>query len=133
MPSLERQALASGRVARPITIDTNRDATVAAITLPIEGNGIDAASKRSLAVLRDLVPQTLGVLPCDPFERKTLRIPAELRYPVEHQQDRRPFWVRPGIADDLPSDTRLNTKFLFKFTCESSALPASESTSTAKL
>jgi uncharacterized membrane protein YdfJ with MMPL/SSD domain len=61
---LKREALASGRVDTPITIDTNRDATVANVTLPIEGNGIDAASKQSLAVLRDtVVPQTVGALP----------------------------------------------------------------------
>ena len=60
---LERKALATGRVERPITIVTNHDATVANITLPIVGNGIDSASKKSLAVLRDsVVPQTVGAL-----------------------------------------------------------------------
>ena len=61
---LRARALASGRVDEPITIETNRDATVANITLPIEGNGIDASSKASLAVLRDdLLPQTVGAIP----------------------------------------------------------------------
>jgi uncharacterized membrane protein YdfJ with MMPL/SSD domain len=61
---LKRDALATGRVDRPITVETNRDATVANVTLPIIGNGIDAASKASLAALRnDVVPQTVGGLP----------------------------------------------------------------------
>ena len=39
-------------------------ATVAKITLPTEGNGTDAASKASLAVLRDdIIPQTVGASP----------------------------------------------------------------------
>jgi uncharacterized membrane protein YdfJ with MMPL/SSD domain len=61
---LERRALASGQVDKPITIETNRDRTVANITMPIRGTGTDAASIASLAMLRnDLVPATVGVLP----------------------------------------------------------------------
>ena len=36
---LEQQALASGRMHGPITVDVNSDATVASITVPIDGNG----------------------------------------------------------------------------------------------
>src|SRR5436190_2244428 len=61
---LERRALASGRAQKPITIDKNRDGTIANITVPIEGNGTDAASNASLAILREkVVPETVGALP----------------------------------------------------------------------
>jgi uncharacterized membrane protein YdfJ with MMPL/SSD domain len=61
---LEQRALASGRMHEPITVDANQDATVANITVPIEGKGTDAESTASLAVLRDeIVPTTVGALP----------------------------------------------------------------------
>jgi len=61
---LERRALASGHAQKPITIDTNRDRTIANITVPIEGTGTDAASNASLAALRNvIVPETVGALP----------------------------------------------------------------------
>src|SRR5437762_3106838 len=61
---LERRALASGRVHKPITLDTNRERTIANITVPIAGTGTDAASNASLAVLRHvIVPETVGALP----------------------------------------------------------------------
>ncbi|MGN6430313.1 MAG: MMPL family transporter [Gaiellaceae bacterium] len=59
---LENKALATGKVGRPITIETNPDATVANITVPIRGKGTDAA-QASLAALRDVVPETVGALP----------------------------------------------------------------------
>ena len=60
---LERRALASGRAREPITIDENRDRTIANITVPIEGKGTDATSNASLAVLREkIVPETVGAL-----------------------------------------------------------------------
>ena len=61
---LERRALASGRIDKPITIDTNRARTIANITVPISGTGTDAGSSASLALLRDtIVPETVGALP----------------------------------------------------------------------
>ena len=61
---LERKALASGRMDGPITVDTNSEATVARITVPIDGTGTDAASKAALAELRDeIVPSTVGTVP----------------------------------------------------------------------
>jgi uncharacterized membrane protein YdfJ with MMPL/SSD domain len=61
---LEERALASGRTYEPITVDVNQAATVANITVPIEGKGTDAASDASLAVLRnDIVPATVGAIP----------------------------------------------------------------------
>ncbi|HSK16103.1 MAG TPA: MMPL family transporter [Gaiellaceae bacterium] len=61
---LEERALASGRMHEPITVAVNEDATVANITVPIDGKGTDAESRASLAVLRDeIVPTTVGALP----------------------------------------------------------------------
>jgi uncharacterized membrane protein YdfJ with MMPL/SSD domain len=61
---LEQQALAGGRMHEPITVEVNKDATVANITVPIDGKGTDAESNASLAALRDeIVPTTVGALP----------------------------------------------------------------------
>jgi uncharacterized membrane protein YdfJ with MMPL/SSD domain len=61
---LEERAVASGRMHEPITVDVNQGATVANITVPMEGNGEDAVSDASLAALRDdIVPATVGALP----------------------------------------------------------------------
>jgi RND superfamily putative drug exporter len=61
---LERRALASGRAFEPITVSVNADATVANITVPIAGNGTDAASNASFRMLRnEVVPETVGALP----------------------------------------------------------------------
>src|SRR5213595_383814 len=61
---LERRGLATGRVHKPITVDTNRERTIANITVPISGTGTDAASTASLATLRNvIVPETVGALP----------------------------------------------------------------------
>ena len=61
---LQERALASGRMHDPITVDVNKDATVANITVPIDGKGTDAVSDASLAALRDdIVPETVGAVP----------------------------------------------------------------------
>jgi RND superfamily putative drug exporter len=61
---LERRALASGRAFNPITVAVNRDHTVADITIPIAGNGTDAASNTAFHLLRDsIVPKTVGAVP----------------------------------------------------------------------
>jgi pimeloyl-ACP methyl ester carboxylesterase len=61
---LKQQALESGRMHEPITVEVNRAGTVANITVPIDGNGTDAESKASLAALRGtIVPATVGALP----------------------------------------------------------------------
>jgi RND superfamily putative drug exporter len=60
---LEQQALASGRMYDPITVDVNRQATVANIAVPIAGNGTDAASAAAFHLLRTtIVPQTVGAV-----------------------------------------------------------------------
>jgi uncharacterized membrane protein YdfJ with MMPL/SSD domain len=61
---LEQRALASGRMHEPITVAVNADATVANVTIPVEGNGTDDASIAALAELREeIVPETVGALP----------------------------------------------------------------------
>jgi len=61
---LEQQAVASGRMHEPITVDVNDAGTVANITIPIDGNGTDSVSNASLAELREeIVPSTVGALP----------------------------------------------------------------------
>jgi uncharacterized membrane protein YdfJ with MMPL/SSD domain len=89
---LKRQALATGRVERPITVETNRDATVANITLPILGNGIDAGSRTSLAALRDdVVPQTVGALP--DVEAGVTGLTAEWKDQQDQMKSKLPFVV----------------------------------------
>ena len=61
---LEWQALASGQMHEPITVDVNEAGTIATIAIPVDGKGMDAASNEALATLReDLVPTTVGALP----------------------------------------------------------------------
>ena len=61
---LEQRALASGRAFEPITVDVNEEGTVANITVPIAGNGTDAASNASFRMLRnEVVPETVRALP----------------------------------------------------------------------
>ena len=61
---LQERALATGRMHQPITVDVNDDATVANITVPIDGNGTDDASIAALSTLREeIVPETVGALP----------------------------------------------------------------------
>jgi RND superfamily putative drug exporter len=61
---LERRAVASGRAFNPITVDVNKQGTVADITIPIAGNGTNAASNAAFDLLRNtLVPQTVGAVP----------------------------------------------------------------------
>ena len=61
---LEQRALASGRMHEPITVAVNDDATVANVTVPVEGNGTDDESIAALAELREeIVPETVGALP----------------------------------------------------------------------
>jgi uncharacterized membrane protein YdfJ with MMPL/SSD domain len=62
--SLQRRALATGRMHEPITVDVNEAGTVAKITIPVEGKGTDEGSIEALAMLREtIVPETVGALP----------------------------------------------------------------------
>ncbi len=60
---LRQQAVASGRMHEPITVEVNDDGTVAEIAVPIDGKGTDSASNASLAQLRnEIVPATVGAV-----------------------------------------------------------------------
>jgi RND superfamily putative drug exporter len=61
---LRRRALASGVVNNPISVDVSKDRTVAAIDLPIDGDGADATSRHALDVIRgELTPALRADLP----------------------------------------------------------------------
>jgi uncharacterized membrane protein YdfJ with MMPL/SSD domain len=56
---LRRAALATGRVHEPVTVRVNEARTVAAVELPIDGTGSDAASFAAVSALRDdVLPAT---------------------------------------------------------------------------
>jgi uncharacterized membrane protein YdfJ with MMPL/SSD domain len=64
LATLEQKALASGQMAEPIETDVNPAHTVATVSIPLDGNGNNAASQAALATLRHtLVPTTVGALP----------------------------------------------------------------------
>ena len=61
---LQREALATGQLMEPSSVEVNPAKTVATVALAVKGDGTDAASERSLAVLRDdVVPATVGRVP----------------------------------------------------------------------
>jgi uncharacterized membrane protein YdfJ with MMPL/SSD domain len=61
---LHDRALATGRLSEPSRVEISPDKTVAVVALSVEGSGTDAASERSLEVLRsEVVPATVGKLP----------------------------------------------------------------------
>ncbi len=58
---LKWRAIDSGVMNEPIDVDVNAAKTVANISIPIEGDGIDSTSNQALAALRDeIIPPTLG-------------------------------------------------------------------------
>ncbi|MDF2751092.1 MAG: anti-sigma-factor antagonist, partial [Gaiellaceae bacterium] len=60
---LRRQALASGEMNSPITVEASRDHTVATVEIPLAGDGSNDVSKAALTTLRDeLLPATVGQL-----------------------------------------------------------------------
>jgi len=61
---LHDRALATGELSEPSAVEISPDRTVAVVALSVKGSGTDAASERSLEVLRsELVPATVGKLP----------------------------------------------------------------------
>jgi RND superfamily putative drug exporter len=61
---LKWRALDSGVMNEPIDVDVNPAKTVAAINIPIEGDGIDSTSNQALTALRDeIIPPTVGTIP----------------------------------------------------------------------
>jgi RND superfamily putative drug exporter len=60
---MKEQALATGKLHEPVTVDISPDKTVANVNFAIDGEGTDAASEASLAALReDVAPATVGKL-----------------------------------------------------------------------
>jgi uncharacterized membrane protein YdfJ with MMPL/SSD domain len=60
---LQDEAIATGELSAPTHVEVNPDKTVAVVSVAIKGNGTDAASTRSLEVLRaEVVPATVGKL-----------------------------------------------------------------------
>jgi uncharacterized membrane protein YdfJ with MMPL/SSD domain len=60
---LHDQAIATGQLSEPSSVEISPDKTVAIVNLAVKGNGTDAASDRSIEVLRnDVVPATVGKL-----------------------------------------------------------------------
>jgi RND superfamily putative drug exporter len=58
---LHDQAIATGELSEPSSVEINPAKTVAVVSLSVQGKGTDAASERSLEVLReDVVPATVG-------------------------------------------------------------------------
>jgi putative drug exporter of the RND superfamily len=59
--ALRRHAIASGQMFDPITVAVNPARTVAAVDIPLAGDGQDAQSRRALDVLRNrIIPATVG-------------------------------------------------------------------------
>jgi len=60
---LHDRALATGQLSEPSRVEVSPDKTVAVVALSVKGSGTDAASERSLEVLRsEVVPATVGKL-----------------------------------------------------------------------
>ena len=60
---LHDRALATGQLSEPARVEISPDKTVAIVALSVRGSGTDAASERSLEVLRSqVVPATVGRL-----------------------------------------------------------------------
>ncbi len=60
---LHDRALATGELSEPSGVEISPDKTVAVVALSVKGSGTDAASERSLEVLRsEVVPATVGKL-----------------------------------------------------------------------
>jgi uncharacterized membrane protein YdfJ with MMPL/SSD domain len=60
---LHDQAIATGELSEPSSVEINPDKTVAIVNLSVKGKGTDAASNHSIEVLRsEVVPATVGKL-----------------------------------------------------------------------
>jgi RND superfamily putative drug exporter len=60
---LRARALATGELSQPSRVEISPDKTVAVVALSVKGSGTDAASERSLHILRsEVVPATVGKL-----------------------------------------------------------------------
>jgi uncharacterized membrane protein YdfJ with MMPL/SSD domain len=58
---LEHKALATGQMHEPVQVDVNRGQTLAVVSIPLAGDGTNAASEQALQTLRgSVVPNTVG-------------------------------------------------------------------------
>jgi uncharacterized membrane protein YdfJ with MMPL/SSD domain len=90
--ALQRRALGTGQIEKPITVETNRSGTVANVTMPIKGTGTDAASMNALALLRnELIPATVGTVPA--AEVGVTGIAARWSDELEQQKSKLPYVV----------------------------------------
>ena len=90
--ALRRRALGTEQIEKPITVETNRNGTVANITMPIKGTGTDTASMNALALLRDeLIPATVGTIPA--AEVGVTGIAARWNDELEQQKSKLPYVV----------------------------------------
>jgi uncharacterized membrane protein YdfJ with MMPL/SSD domain len=61
--NLKHEALASGQIRQPITVDVNRQHTLARVSIPLVGDGTNVASVNALRTLRgSVVPTTVGAV-----------------------------------------------------------------------
>jgi RND superfamily putative drug exporter len=61
---LRQEAIATGLMADPITVETSPHGRVALVSIPLTGSGTDEASFRALDTLRDeVIPRTVGANP----------------------------------------------------------------------
>jgi uncharacterized membrane protein YdfJ with MMPL/SSD domain len=61
LADFREQAVGTGLMQEPITVQRNEANTVALVSVPLDGTGTDEASNRALAALRDdVLPATLG-------------------------------------------------------------------------
>jgi uncharacterized membrane protein YdfJ with MMPL/SSD domain len=61
---LQREALASGKALRPITVEKAPDAKALQVLIPLAGEGTDKTSNEALSLLREtIIPATVGSVP----------------------------------------------------------------------
>jgi uncharacterized membrane protein YdfJ with MMPL/SSD domain len=64
LKELERRAIATGTMEKPVSLSVSPDKSVAAFSIPVRGNGTDARSEAAVAALRDdLLPTTVDRAP----------------------------------------------------------------------
>jgi uncharacterized membrane protein YdfJ with MMPL/SSD domain len=62
--ALRAEAVASGKLHEPMSVEDNRNHDAARIVMPLNGNGVDRTSTTALQTLRNqLLPATLGKVP----------------------------------------------------------------------
>ena len=90
---LQDEAIATGQLSEPSSVDISPDKTLAVVSLAIKGKGTDAESNRSLEVLREqVVPTTVGKL-------DNAEVAAIFSVVVSRGRERRaPLAARDGVA-----------------------------------